>query len=183
MGFHFIIIVALFLYSIYLNERDDGMKKMIARAKSVNAMKNEHISFVLEKSAFAFCFIFIFPLFSIFFFSMLLFRDYGFIKELSGLVVFVCMTVGTVVAFSDYFLAMIVIVDNRMYIRCLKTLFNPVIIQIDGSQKYEHINTGPYSLYSSRYMASVRANSKSFVFMNVKNKKQLLDVLESSGSA
>ncbi|EFL52359.1 hypothetical protein DesfrDRAFT_0848 [Solidesulfovibrio fructosivorans JJ]] len=183
MAFHFIIIVALFLYSIYLNESDDEMKKMIVRAKLVNTLEDKRMFFVLEKSTFAFCFIFIFPIFSLFFFCMLLSHDYKFLKELLGWFAFLCMTVGSLISFSDYFLSMIVIDGRCVYIRCLKTLFRPVVVQFDGAQRYESVNTGPYSWYSTRYMVSVRSNSKSFVFMNVKNKKQLRDVLESFGAA
>jgi len=170
-----VFIVLLYIYSIGTIKNDLKLKEMLADANSVG--RNDDKVFILEKSFAAICFMCIMPLFSIGFLSALLFFDHGFWKILMYIFAFIVFIIGTVSAFCDYFLSMIVISKRRMYVRCLQTLYRPVVVVLDGRYRYEDIRTGMFGLYMTRYAASISMPSGSYVFMNLNNKKRLRNVL------
>ncbi|UJX39283.1 hypothetical protein K9F62_11130 [Desulfovibrio sp. JY] len=176
----FIYALLLFLFSVYLNKTNDAMKQVEGRIKLKRV--NDDKSFVLKKSIFAFCFTCLAPVMAIVFLHMALGFKQDSSKFFVNLFMFTLMAIGTAIFFGDYFLSMMVISNGSMYVRCFSTLFRTKVIQLDGGQRYESLSAGPF-FYASCYMVGVRSNSKSFVFMNVKNKKQLRDVLESFGAA
>lgn len=170
-----VFIILLYIYSVYTNKKDLKLKEMLAEANS--AGRNVDEVFILEKSFVAICFMFIMSLYSIGFLASLLFFNHSFLKTSMYLFAFIACALGFVSAFCDYFLSMIVISKCRMYVRCLTTLYRPIVVALDGRYRYEDIRTGMFGLYIARYAASISMPSGSYVVMNVNNKKQLRDVL------
>ncbi|UJX39282.1 hypothetical protein K9F62_11125 [Desulfovibrio sp. JY] len=170
-----VFIILLYIYSVYTNKSDLKLKEMLAEANS--AGRNIDEVFVLEKNFAAICFMCIGPMFLVVFLSALLFFDHTIMKTIMYIFAFVMFALGSVSAFCDYFLSMIVISKRRMYVRCLQTLYRPVVVVLDGRYRYEDIRTSMFGLYMARYAASISMPSGSYVVINVNNKKQLRDVL------
>jgi len=175
-----VYIVLLYLYSIYSNKNDLKLKEMLEEANSVGK-KNGNV-YVLEKSTAAICFMCIAPIFSVIFLSTFLFFGHTIMKTIMYVFAFVMFALGSVSVFCDYFFSMIVISNRRMYVRCLQTLYRPIIVVLDGRYRYEDIRTGMYGIYMTRYAASISMPSGSYVVINVNNKKQLRDVLNRTNS-
>ncbi|EFL52341.1 hypothetical protein DesfrDRAFT_0830 [Solidesulfovibrio fructosivorans JJ]] len=175
-----VFVILLYIYSAYTNKNDLELKEMLAEANS--AGRNIDEVFILEKSYAAICFMCIMPLFSVGFMSALLFFDHGFWKMFMYVSALIAFMIGSVSAFCDYFLSMIVISKCRMYVRCLKTLYRPVVVALDGRYRYEAIHAGMFGLYMTRYTVSISMPSGSYVVINVNNKKQLRDVLNRTNS-
>ena len=125
--------------------------------------------FVLEKSFAALCFMCILPLSAIGFLSSILLIDHSFWKTAGYVFAFIMTIVGSVSVFCDYFLSMIIIVNGNMYIKCVKTLFRPVVVKLDGAY--------------ARYMVSISMPSGSYMVTNSNNKSQLRNTLNHINSA
>lgn len=178
MVFVVLYILFLLIYSTYFKKSDDTLSKMLQNIADAGNGEEVSRSFVLEKSMVALSFVCLSPLFSIMFLCALLFASLTVAKFCLDLFCFILFAFGSLAFFGDYFLSVLVIENNKIYIRCLKTLFRPLVVQIDGSQKYQEINVGPFMLYVKYYFASIWLGSSSFVIMNVKNKKQLRTIFE-----
>ncbi len=182
--FSFVFFIVLYfllllIYSTYFKRKDHVLKKMLEEIVVFGNENNSSKGFVLEKSIVALCLVCVVPLSAIAILCILLFPSLTFGRYCFFGLSFIFFTLGTLAVFGDYFLSTLVIDGKWIYIRCLKTLFQPRVIEMDGSQEYEEIKTGPFMLYVKHYFASIRIGSSSFIIMNIKNKKKLRDVFES----
>ena len=176
-------IILLYIYSIYLNKKDVKLKEMLFEVAYHEKSVGSDAVFVLEKSFAALCFMCILPLSAIGFLSSILLVDHSFWKTAGYMFAFIMTIVGSVSVFCDYFLSMIIIVNGNMYIKCVKTLFRPVIVKLDGAYRYEDIPVGLFGLYSSTYMVSISMPSGSYMVTNANNKSQLRNTLNHINSA
>lgn len=169
-------VILLYVYSVYVNSKDDKLKDMLRRVASVDGDKQNTSCFVLEKSVIFIFTAFFMGFFAVCFFGSILFGNIGTAKYC--LTVFMCIlfTIGCLSSFADYFLSMVVVVDDLIYIRCVKTWFRPFVVIFDGSQAYERIGTAASSFLVVRYMVCIKMNNKLFAVMNARNKKKLIKV-------
>jgi len=172
----FAAIILVYAYSVYVNNKDDKLKDMLRRVARVDDKQNL-CCIVLEKSArpiFLACFG---GFLTVCLLGSLLFVNIGTAKYLLTVFVFLVLALSVLLVFADHLLSMLVIVDGLIYIRCLKSLFRPVVVHFDGSQTYEMIGTEARSSMTARYMFTIKINGKLFNVMNAKNKLQLIQVL------
>ncbi|MYL82240.1 hypothetical protein GTA51_03695 [Desulfovibrio aerotolerans] len=169
-------VILVYVYSVCVNSKDDKLKDMLRRVAGANGDKQDLNCFVLEKIVIFIFTAFFMGFFAVCFFGSILFKNIGTAKYC--LTVFVCIlfAIGCLSSFADYFLSMVVVVDDLIYVRCMKTWFRPVVVIFDGSQAYERIGTEVSSFLVARYMVCIRINNKLFVVMNARNKKHLIKV-------
>ena len=171
----FVAIVLVYVYSVYVNNKDDKLKDMLRRVASVDDKQNS-CCIVLKKSAsplLTACFV---GFMTVCLLGALLFVNIGTAKYLLTVFVFLVLALSVLLVFADYFLSMLVVVDGLIYIRCMTTLFRPVVVLFDGSQMCERTGTEEISSLSARYMINIKINRKSFVIMNATNKMMIMQV-------
>jgi hypothetical protein len=174
--FLYIATISLYLCSIYINGKDDVLKDFLCRATSSN--KEDCVSFILEKSCFAFIYTFILPLSGILFLSVLMFAKVGLLEYCLVVFLFLLVTFMTLFFFSDYFFSMLVICGNNICIRCAATRFRTISGTIGKGLRYEDVKSGLFKFYSTHYSINIIIGSRGFVVLNTGNKKALCRVLD-----
>ena len=167
------LITLLFFYSVHVINNDTVLKDMLSAA--VNSTDKDRV-FILKKGFAAQCFLCILPLFSLMVLSDILFQITTYKKTMLAIILALTL-IASVYSFLDYFLSRIVIVNGLMYIRCLKTLYKPVVITLTNKCKYEEFNAGAFGLFASRYVVSISTPLGSCSVLIADNKIQLIETL------